>query len=285
MTTAGWAVLAVFAAVAASAGGVASWFGWSWLRWRAYLRFKGLTRSFGLASLLHEVRAYLRLGWWHARALGRDGLVVPERSTGVPVLCVHGFTQNGTNFWGLRQALHRRGRATRAVSLGLPARSIERYATRLRRALLDLADRYETFDVVAHSMGGLVLRHVLTLEPRLVAHVGRIVTLGSPHAGTAVVRGLPAFLLPEIVQIKRRSAWLAELPPLGQLVPGARRVTVAGGHDHVVYPAETCHEPGAVQVELEGVGHAGLLANPEVIRLVVAALEGDELDELLGPGA
>lgn len=269
------AVVAVVLVALVALGGVLAWLLFSLVRWRGYVRHKGLdVPSPGLRELLQEVRAVLSLAWWHVRALGRDGLRVPEVEQGPPVLCVHGFTQNGTNFWGLRRALFRRGRASRAVSLGLPGRSVERYALRLRRAILELADRYERFDVVAHSLGGVILRHVLSTEPLLAARIGRIITLGSPHRGTAYSRGLPVFLLPEVVQIARRSTWLAELPALGEIAPQARRFTVAGLHDLVVYPADTCHEPGAVSVEMQ-VGHAGLLARPEVIDLVVAALTDD----------
>lgn len=271
-------MLGIALAIATPFAAVAGWLGYLHLRFSAYHRFKRtelapLGVSGWLRVHLREAWAFGVLGVCTARALAADGLRAPATPTGRPVLCVHGFTQNGTNFWRIRAALEASGRPTRALFLGFPPRDLDVYAARLIPVLRELArDAADGIDVIAHSMGGIVLRRALALEPALAASVRRIVTLGSPHRGTALTRGLRVFA--EGRQLARRSAFLAELPDFCALSPHAEVTTVAGGQDLVVYPRETCHLPGTTRVEVEGVGHAGLLVHAEVIDAVIAAIVG-----------
>ena len=103
----------------------------SYARYAAYARHKGLPTGAGrwLGAAWREVRCLLltqvwqlRLPWAHRR------WSVPDPARGNPVLCVHGFTQNGTNFLRIQRALWRAGRSSEAVLLGVPPQDIGRYA-------------------------------------------------------------------------------------------------------------------------------------------------------------
>jgi pimeloyl-ACP methyl ester carboxylesterase len=288
-------LVALFAAavvVVVVGGIVALLVGAAALHWRftrAY-RLEGEPSPLGGigAVLLYQVReawSAAILGAWYVRAAFRNALRSPEVPDGPPVLCVHGFTQNGTNLWGIRNALERRGRPTRAVSLGRPLQRIEGYAAPLARALADLVYEHpeEGVDVVAHSMGGVVLRIVLRDHPELARRVRRVVTLGSPHHGTQAARGTP--LAGEVWQMRRGSVFLRDLPEFRTLAPAARVTTIAAEADYVVQPASTCHLDGARQVNLPGLGHVGLLTAPSALRAVVAAICEDEAGGELSPRA
>jgi pimeloyl-ACP methyl ester carboxylesterase len=121
------------------------------------------------------------------------------------------------------------------------------------------------FDVVCHSMGGVLLRRLLVDHPDLAPHVRTVVTLGSPHAGTAAIRILPP--IAELADLRPGSAWIAALPdaPSGW-------ITVAGEDDAVVYPQHTAHLPQSRRVDLAGIGHLGLLVRQDVHAAVLAAL-------------
>ncbi len=218
--------------------------------------------------------ATLTVNWWVVRAAGRDRLRQPSgQPSGPPVLCVHGFFRNGSCMWGMRRALESRGRPTRAVSMGGPFQPIERYGPPLASALRELAATVpgRRIDVVAHSMGGVVLRLVLSQHPDLASAVGRIVTLGSPHRGTALAQGLA--LAPEHVQLKPGSAFLDRLPDFEVSAPGAEVTTVAAERDFVVYPRNNCHLPAARAIDLSRSNHQGLLTDSETQELVVELLD------------
>ena len=106
--------------------GVVFWTGLSHLRYVAFYRREGQTPPpIGTGGWTRFYKrtlvGALYLLWWSIRAVGRHGLRQREGpSTGRPVLCVHGIFMNGTSMWGIRRSLEKRGRATRAVSLGVP---------------------------------------------------------------------------------------------------------------------------------------------------------------------
>lgn len=250
------------------------WLAFTHRRFHGFHRREG--RSYPALGVSGWARFYVRtvgsllcLGFWMLRAWGADGLRVSAGEvTGGPVLCIHGFHLSSTSLWGHRRTLEARGRPTRAVSLGPPYRHQEVYGRRLQRTLRALREERpgEPIDVVAHSMGGLILRLVLAWEPELAASVRRVVTLGTPHHGTALLRWFRSG--PVYRMMSRESEFLRELPELATTAPQAEVLTVATAHDLVVYPVETAHLPGARQVTLEGVGHVGLLTEREVREMV-----------------
>jgi len=266
-------------AAAASVGWTLFWLGFTHWRFARYHRKKGLPYPpLGVAGWARFYLATLAsiglVAWWGVRALLSDGLRGPPGSERERVvLCVHGFHLSGSSMWGIRRVLERRGRPTRAVSLGLPHRSAESYARVLARRMERLlaARPGERIDVVTHSMGGLILRLVLSRHPHLAAGVRRIVTLGTPHRGTALLRTIrfgAAYRM-----MSRGAPFLQTLPTFEESAPDAAVTTVASAHDLVVYPVSTAHLPGARQITLERVGHLGLLTERRVQELVADRLE------------
>jgi pimeloyl-ACP methyl ester carboxylesterase len=196
-----------------------------------------------------------------------------SKNVGMPVICVHGYTQNGTNFVALRRVLERHGFATYAPSLGLPLQAIETHAKKLESAV-DRALREHSeasgFAVVAHSMGGLVIRLVFARRPDLAARARAVVTLGTPHRGTAATRG---FAFGDDVRVMHRgSSFLRDLPDLLATAKSARRVEIAARVDYVVYPTSTSLTPGSEHHVLDAPGHAGLLVSKEVHDIVLSTL-------------
>ncbi|MCA9493123.1 MAG: hypothetical protein KC621_24500 [Myxococcales bacterium] len=241
-------------------------------RFLAWHARKGRSAPIGLGWVWLEARDGLPLAWWMVRAFLRDGLMQPERASGRPIVFIHGYTQNATNFWGLRRWLHAVGRPTVGVSLHHRLAPVAWYAARLERHLERLVrDHPDGLDVVAHSMGGIVLRVVLCARADLRAAVRTVVTLGSPHHGTAAARGVG--FLPEPSALRRGSALVRQLPHLSELLPHARVVSVAADADTVVYPVETALVPAAEHVVLPGIGHAGLLSHPRAWEAVGQALQ------------
>ena len=223
------------------------------------------------AALLAEVRRR-----WLVRSWALAPVEVPPVSSRSLVLCVHGFVGRPSHFRGLQRFLHPRRIPTRAVDLGWRFRGVPSYGPPLLEALQEV-DRCR---VVAHSMGGIVLRHVLSEHPELAAKISHVVTLGSPHAGTAAAElpGVPRERLPralptDIEHLAPDSDFLQRLPGLGELLPEAVRVAVAASWDVTVFPVERALPEDMDHVLLDGFGHMGLLTEPTAHQAVFDAIE------------
>lgn len=270
------------AAVVLAAGvWLAAVLGWTAV---AHARFRSFHRRRGLSYPPLGVRGWARFyartvvsvarvwAWWLRSLLGGSPGGAASPASGEPVLCIHGFFLGESSQWGLRRYLERRGRRTVGVFLGWPYRSPDAYARSLRRRLEELLDAPGArLDAVAHSMGGLVLRQVLAEAPELAGRIGRVVTLGTPHHGTGLLRRLR--FGPVYRMMAPGAPYLEELPAFAESAPGAEVTTVASRHDLVVYPVETAHLEGAERITLEGVGHLGLLTEREVHDLVAERIE------------
>jgi pimeloyl-ACP methyl ester carboxylesterase len=276
-----WLLTAVLAAFGLAVGvviGVLAFVLWGHTRFARYYAHHGKpppSSSFRITRIwLNEIAAILMLGLWFLRGWRQDGFVrAMSAHRGRPVVCVHGMGTNGTNMWGIRRALENAGRPTYAIDLGRPLQNLDRFIPALGRALREAMERHpeaEGVDVVAHSMGGIVLRMCLAADPMLAQRIHAIVTLGSPHQGTAGARGIP--YVPEALALGRKSSLLKTLPSLRALCPQARLTTIASSHDYVVYPRETSHIEGGASVDLDGIGHTGLLVNKAAIARVLEAV-------------
>lgn len=283
-----WLALSLIAAVLGLLWTL-GWIALAHLRFAAFHRRRGLRYpSLGghgwLRFYVGTLGSIARLSWWGARALFAGGQRAPAgAATGPPVLCVHGFHMNGTCTWGIRRRLARLGRATAAVFLGLPYRRAAAYGPPLARAIEALAAAAPAgrIDVVAHSMGGLVLRDVLGRRPDLARAVRRIVTLGTPHHGTAL---LSWFRFGPVYEAMRLgSLYLAHLPDFAASAPSAEVWTFASAHDLVVYPLESAHLAEARQVTFEAIGHLGLLTDRGVLDRIAEALARG-VGGILSPG-
>jgi pimeloyl-ACP methyl ester carboxylesterase len=196
-----------------------------------------------------------------------------DRVGGPLIILVHGWACNAA-VWRpivrkLRQAaMH----DVRCMTLRPVLGSIDAMAAGLERLVPDLrtlGDKQRVV-VVAHSMGGLVVRAWLRRLKGGTPPPVTVVTIGTPHRGTR----LASFALGTAArQMRLRSTWLAQL----DRDAGARQhiTCVASGTDNLVAPQENAWFPGARAVEVRAVGHFGLLLAAATFDSVIGACRGD----------
>lgn len=115
------------------------------------------------------------------------------------VLLVHGILRSTGTFSGLEKSLIEAGFDAVAISYPSSRSTIEEHADGLAR-LLDRQEGTATVSFVTHSMGGLVVRHLLSRDGawqrRIAVH--RVVLIAPPNQGSAIARLLkdvPAYRL------------------------------------------------------------------------------------------
>ena len=139
--------------------------------------------------------------------------------------------------------------------------------------------------LIAHSLGGIVLAHLIDRHPHLLSPETRIVLLGSPLAGSKVARRLARHSLGRRLLAGslvdgldgKGPAWraahtlmIAGTRPIGpgRLVPGA----LDGPNDGTVAVAET-RVPGITAHQCLPVNHFGLLLSATVAETAIDFLE------------
>lgn len=207
----------------------------------------------------------------YRNALRLRGLVirqptVPARyaaGTGRPVVVLPGVYETWHAMMPIADALNVRGHPVHVVpGLGANAGPIPD-ASRLVGRLLEQLE-LDGVAFVAHSKGGLIGK--LAMSGGSAARIDRLVALATPFAGSSMSRYMPGRAL---------RAFLPTDPVIRSLVEEVavnERITS-------IYPRVDPHIPGgsrldgARNIELDLVGHFGLLRHPDGIRAAVEAVE------------
>ncbi|MFF7336058.1 esterase/lipase family protein [Streptomyces sp. NPDC008163] len=196
-----------------------------------------------------------------------------------PVVFLHGFIDNRSVFVLLRRSLARHGwHHLESLNYSPLTSDIRTAAELLDRHIEEICARtgHHRVDIVGHSLGGLIARYYVQ---RLAGdhRVRTLVTLGTPHSGTAVAPLAGA--LPIVRQMRAGSAPVEELR---LPAPGCRTrfVSFWSELDRVIVPAEAAcvdhPDLDAVNVRVTGIGHLALPVHPAVAAAVRQALDEAE---------
>jgi pimeloyl-ACP methyl ester carboxylesterase len=112
----------------------------------------------------------------------------PGAPHATPIVLVHGLFGDPTNFLLLRAHFAARGIRNFASFSYPPRLDYQRLARHLGRAIetVCLATGAAEVDVVGHSLGGLVARYLLEMDPE--HRIRRLVTLGAPYFASPLPR-------------------------------------------------------------------------------------------------
>jgi len=225
------------------------------------LRALRLFRDEFTASMLYSSWSVLfPLGW----------RVQPRaQQRGLPVLLVHGYLCNSGYWHALSRALAQARISHAAIDLEPLGASIDDYAPQVQAAVERLCAETGSAQViiVGHSMGGLVARAWLRRYGADAARrVARVITLGTPHAGSALAGMAPGR---NGAQMRYGSDWLRELAAFEANLQRDLFTSIYSVHDNMVAPQNSSHYPGARNVVFGAIGHVALGRAPEIIAAVL----------------
>jgi pimeloyl-ACP methyl ester carboxylesterase len=183
---------------------------------------------------------------------------------------VHGYLCNHRIWDDMADALRARGHTVFAVNLEPVFCSIDRYAPIVEAAVQALLAHTGGTKValVGHSMGGLAIR--AWMRSHGTERIERVITLGTPHAGTKITRGTPT---PNGKQMLWRSAWLKELEAVEtEAIRALMRIALTP-QDNIVFHQREQVLPGVAPEVFNGIGHVQMCLAPAVIQWVVKELD------------
>ena len=214
----------------------------------------------------------LTTSWRMPRA--KAGMRIHPDGGRVPVLLLHGYGCN-SGYWARLVPLLDAARISHAgVDLEPVAGDIDGYAAAVERAVeaLCAASGAARVAIVAHSMGGLVARAWMRRHGG--ARLARLVTLGTPHHGTALARFGPGINARQMRRggPDRPSDWLQTLAAGESPAQRALITSIYSHHDNIVSPQTSSLLPGARNIAFGGIGHVALGSNPRVLAAVMREL-------------
>jgi triacylglycerol lipase len=119
--------------------------------------------------------------------------------------------------------------------------------------------------IVAHSMGGLAVRAWLaSRNPGDTVH--RIITIGTPHAGTWLARFAGTV---NGTEMRQASSWLKRLSTRERESDRERFVCFYGRCDNIVFPSASATLPGADNRHLASTAHVQMAFHADVISTVL----------------
>ena len=185
-----------------------------------------------------------------------------------PVVLVHGFMGHPAMFRSLiRQMRHAGFDRIHTVKYPSTQFTLDQIARRIHHVVQPLSQQGPV-DLVGHSLGAVASRAYIKVFGG-AAHIRRFVSLGGPHAGTALFRLTPPVLWDVL---DPDGPWVHRLARDPEPV---ETIVVRSRFDHHVVPPIRASLPGVDEVVLTGQGHNGLLWSRTAAAAVIAALRGE----------
>lgn len=225
-----------------------------------------------LRSLLFEYAAMVRAALWQLPWASTAQVTMPAAGATrrTPVMLVHGYLCNHRVWDAMARRLHNAGHPVMQIDLEPVFAPIDSYAPQVEQAVSELCRQTGAAKValIGHSMGGVVIR--AWMRSFGTARVDRVITLGTPHAGTQIARRTRT---PNGQQMVWRSAWLQELEKSESPQTRALMRIALTPQDHIVYPQREQVLPGVPVTVFDGLGHLELCRNRAVIAWVLQQLD------------
>lgn len=195
---------------------------------------------------------------------------LPTSTPRRPILFLHGVLHNRSAFAYVIQRLALKGwQHFEQLNLFTSLHSIARMAEQTKRAVERLLSRYDgsQVDIVAHSMGGIIARYFIQ-KLGGDAVVRNLVTLGTPHQGT---KWSSYSCFPQLRELRPESHTIRSLNAL-PLPVFTQVISISGSLDICIQPKQGAFWEGARNIQLQGLGHAGLLFSRRVFRIIASRL-------------
>lgn len=222
---------------------------------------------------LGEFRATMTASSWTMpfRTFSRR---IPDHPQGLPVLLIHGYGCNSGYWRPMSNALLKANILHHAVDLEPIVGGIDEYVPLIHGAVERLRQEtgHDKIVILAHSMGGLAARAYL--RDHGSQHVARVITLGTPHRGTALAHfgvGVNTHQMrwTATEQEGIASEWLRKLAASEDPAVYRLFVSIYSHQDNIISPQTSSHLEGARNIEIHAVGHVALGYDPRVQAQVI----------------
>ena len=182
-----------------------------------------------------------------------------------PILLVHGYGCSRGIWWLLRRRLEAAGHSVATLSLVPPCTSIGKLVPQLNQRIeaVCAATGSKQVTLLGHSMGGLVCRSYLARHG--IARVDKLITLATPHAGSALAcLGFGQ----NAREMEPDSLWLRDMASEKMKIPA---FSLRNPYDNFAMPQDNQRLSGMKDIVLPPVGHMAMLYDGKIADIVLKA--------------
>lgn len=251
--------------------------------------FTGARRPQTLPTQVREVAsgvvagALYPLGWWDQGPGGRVRSTVADSATDTPVLLVHGYLANKSNWYLVERELRASGFGEiHAMNYRPRGADVDKLAKVcvLRAHEVMAATGASRVHLVGHSLGGLVIRRAV--QSYGLEEASSVVTVATPHGGVDLARLAALTGRSNTIgeQLRPGSAFLREMWADAHAMPDTRFVAYYSNLDLLVpgRRAMMLESPlHATNLLMKDLGHLSIVLARSLARSVaeqLAAIEG-----------
>lgn len=158
------------------------------------------------------------------------------------------------------------------MDLGKPYIPIKSYVAALEQHLQQLLaqEPERKISIIAHSMGGLITRMLLEQKPELATKLTKVITLGTPHKGTAAINKQADNWTSNLFH--PQGPHISSLKNFAQSAPDLEVITLASEHDLIVFPVDFALLEQGQYEKLSRISHTGLLTEDVIQQKVIQYL-------------
>jgi pimeloyl-ACP methyl ester carboxylesterase len=225
-------------------------------------------------AFVREVTSAPRVFLWRQpfRTQAISDSLQPSGKAGV--VLIHGFICNRAFWTPWMVQLKMQNRAFASVTLEPAFGSIDDYASVVEAAVAKVTlATGQVPTLICHSMGGLAARAWLRSNAANEGRIKRVITIGSPHFGTAL--SLENTRLPFInsQQMQRFGAWTQQLAKDEPASRYAKFTCWYSNCDNIVVPTSTAMLSGADNRLITAQGHVSMAFSQRVMQESLALLD------------
>lgn len=108
----------------------------------------------------------------------------------MPILIIPGFYRKKQFYQPLIEKIQQAGLQAEIIDLGMNMRHLK-HASQI--ILQHLKKTKEKNDIIAHSFGGLIFKHALAVDPKIISKIKSISFVAVPHQGSWAALLLPIY--------------------------------------------------------------------------------------------
>jgi triacylglycerol lipase len=233
--------------------------------------------SKSVALVFNEFKATMLTSSWTMPFCSFSRRITPGSNT-LPVLLVHGYVCNSGQWQTISDCLIKNAITHYAIDLQPVLGSIDSYVPLIDSAVHMLCSETgsDKVIIIAHSMGGLAVRAYMRDNGSM--HIAKIITLGTPHHGTALANFGKGENSRQMRLLGRgpkgvSSNWLQQLEKDENQLDYAHIVSIYSHHDNIISPQTSSHLIGARNIALHGIGHVALTFDKTVQEKIISEIQ------------